>query len=133
MRLQKISNLVFKLFVVLPGLAFLFNGLNWLVEPQVAAGSMMMPLLNDGAGLSSQIGDIGGLFLAMGLMILTAITTSNGQWLRPVVLLLLCIAFYRLVAFIAHDAALLRQMIMLELLLALWLHFAANKLSPKNA
>jgi len=127
----RIKNKLFTLLILLPGIMFLVTGLRWLVDPALAASVVMMPLLVDGVGLSSQIGDIGGLFLAMGLMILFALTSGNGEWLKPVALLLTCIAFYRLVAFFVHAADLVPQMIVIELGLAAWLYFAAGKLIKK--
>jgi len=129
--LASLKRKVFTLFILLPGTMFLVNGLTWLVDPDLAAANVMMPLLDDGVGLSTQISNTGGLFLAMGLMILYALSSRNGQWLKSVALLLVCIAFYRSVAFLVHDADLLLQMIMIELVLAAWLYIASTRLAAK--
>ena len=63
-----------RIFLFLPAIGFLVTGLRFAVAPAGAAKGLAMPLL-DGAARSSQVGDVGALFLGMGLMILTALVT----------------------------------------------------------
>jgi hypothetical protein len=134
MQLQKffspkgIGKLLLNIFLILPGIFFLFTGFQWLVAPESAASALMMPLLS-GAGLGSQIGDIGGLFLGMGLLVMGAVTTKKGEWLFAVALLLACIAVYRVLAFSLHDATLSMQSLVFEMVLAVWF-FIASKILP---
>lgn len=125
---KNIGRLMLYTFLILPGIFFLFTGFQWLVAPESAASALMMPLLS-GAGLGSQIGDIGGLFLGMGLLVTGAVTTKKGEWLFAVAVLLSCIAVYRVLAFSLHDATLSMQSIVFELGLAIWF-FVASKILP---
>ena len=129
---EKFAGFIFNVFLVLPGIYFLFTGFQWIVVPENAASTMMMPFLS-GAGLSSQIGDIGGLFLAMGLLVMIAVTTRKGEYLFSVALLLTCIGTYRLLAFTLHGATLIVQMVVFEIGLAAWFYIASRKLSVKGA
>ena len=84
---KRIGRLLFNIFLILPGLFFLFTGFQWLVSPESGASALTMPLLS-GAGLGSQIGDIGGLFLGMGLLIMGAVTTRKRDLLLSVAVIL---------------------------------------------
>lgn len=125
--LKKFGKVMFNIFLILPGIFFLITGFQWLVAPETAASSLMMPLLS-GAGLSTQIGDIGGLFLGMGLLVMAAITTRKSELLFSVSVILFCIAIYRLMAFILHDATLNIQMLGVEFVLAVWFFIASRNL-----
>jgi hypothetical protein len=130
-----IGRLLVNIFLILPGIFFLFTGFQWLVAPESAASALTMPLLS-GAGLGSQIGDIGGLFLGMGLLVMGAVTTKKGEWLFAVALLLSCIAVYRVLAFPLYDATLSMQSLVFEMVLAIWFFIASSILpekEPKNA
>jgi len=132
---KRIGRLLLNIFLILPGIFFLFTGFQWLVAPESAASALMMPLLS-GAGLGSQIGDIGGLFLGMGLLVMGAVTTRKGDWLFAVALLLSCIAVYRVLAFSLHDATLSTQSVVFETVLAIWFFIASRILpvkEPENA
>jgi hypothetical protein len=85
-------------------------GLRWATDPGGAAAGLGMTLL-DGVGRSSQIGDGGGLFLSMGVMILIGLVTSNRTWFFAPALVLGLIAVLRVLASLVHDAALAMDMI----------------------
>jgi len=128
--LKRIGRLIFNTFLVLPGLFFLFTGFQWLVTPESGASALTMPLLS-GAGLGSQIGDIGGLFLGMGLLTMGAVTTRKRDLLLSVAVLLSCITIYRFLAFSLHGATLIVQSIAIEIVLAVWFFIASTKLDRK--
>ena len=128
----KLRPIIFTVFLILSGVFFLFTGFQWLVSPETAASALMMPLL-DGAGRSSQMGDIGGLFLGMGLVVMSAVVTRKGDWLMPVSIILACIAVFRLLAFALHDATLIPQMVVIELVLPVWFAIASRKLSGEGS
>jgi len=128
---KKIGRLMLYTFLILPGIFFLFTGFQWLVAPESAAAALMMPLLS-GAGLGSQIGDIGGLFLGMGLLVMGAVTTRKGDWLFSVALVLSCIAVYRVLAFSLHAATLSIQSLVFEMVLAIWLFIASTILPVRE-
>ncbi len=128
---RKIIRIIFYAFLILPAVFFLFTGFRWLVSPEAAASTLMMPLLK-GAALSSQMGDVGGLFLGMGLLVMGAVVSRKGDWLMSVSILLACIVIYRLLAFALHGASLVPQMIVLEIILSIWIGFASRKLSKQE-
>ena len=69
-------NSLLRALVALPAIGFLVIGLRWAIDPSSAASDLGMTLLS-GVGRSSQIGDVGALFLSMGSMILIALVTGQ--------------------------------------------------------
>jgi len=118
---------VLRVVLALPAIGFLVTGLRFAVAPAGAAKGLAMPLL-DGAARSSQIGDVGALFMGMGLMILTALTTLKREWFIAPAILLALVAVFRVLAFLFHDAALLIDMIVAEVVIASLLVLASKKL-----
>jgi len=116
-----------RIFLALPAIGFVVTGLRFAVAPAGAAKGLAMPLL-DGAARSSQIGDVGALFMGMGLMILTALTTLKREWFIAPAILLALVAVFRVLAFLFHDAALLMDMIVAEVVIASLLVLASKKL-----
>ena len=119
---------ILRVFLILPAVGFLVTGLRFAVAPASAAKGLAMPLL-DGAARSSQIGDVGALFMGMGLMILTALTTRKREWFLAPAILLALVAVLRTLAFLFHDAELLMNMIIPEVVIASLLVLASNKLA----
>ena len=69
---------------VLPGLfgaLFLYIAASWLLDPVGAAAGLQMELF-DGAGRSSQIGDIGGFFLGSGSLLVLGAWRKSAALLR---------------------------------------------------
>lgn len=120
-----------RVLLALPAILFLVTGLRWLTDPTAAAGQLGMPLL-EGVGRSSQMGDVGGLFLSMGLMILLAIVTARRSWFYAPALMLSLIAFYRILAWILHDASLPVPMVIVEVVVAAMLLLVSRRLSEKE-
>lgn len=123
--------LLLRVLVTLPAILFIVTGLRWAIDPGGAAAALGMTLL-DGIGRSSQIGDVGAMFLSMGTMMLIALITAKRTWFYAPALLLSLIAVYRVLAWLVHDAALAMDMIVVELVVAVILLIAASKLSPKE-
>lgn len=121
-------NKILRVIVVLPAILFVFIGLRWLVDPEGAAAALGMPLL-EGIGRSSQMGDIGGFFLAGGIMILLGVITAKRAWFQAPALLLMTIAIFRILAWLLHDAALATPMIAVEVVLAVLFVFASSRLA----
>jgi hypothetical protein len=117
-----------RIFLVLPAVGFLVTGLRFAVAPAGAAKGLAMPLL-DGAARSSQIGDVGALFLGMGLMILIALVTLGRTWFIAPAMLLLLVAVLRILAWLFHGAALMIPMIVLEFVIGGLLLLASRKLA----
>ena len=120
-----------KVVIALPAALFLFMGLRWLIAPDAAAVAQLMPLL-DGMALSSQIADIGALFLGMATMIFLGLITENRTWLQATAMLLVMVAVYRIAAWLFHDASLAPKMIVVEIVVASLLTFAASKLKDQE-
>ncbi len=117
-----------RIFLFLPAIGFLVTGLRFAVAPAGAAKGLAMPLL-DGAARSSQIGDVGALFLGMGLMILTALLTLERTWFVAPAILLFLIAVLRILAWLFHGAALMMPMIVPEVVIGGLLLLASTKLT----
>ena len=124
-------NSLLRALVALPAIGFLVIGLRWAIDPSSAASDLGMTLLS-GVGRSSQIGDVGALFLSMGSMILIALTTGQRSWFYAPALMLSLIAVLRILAWLLHDAALTLDMIILEVIVASLLLFASSRLSRET-
>ena len=117
--------------VALPAIGFLVIGLRWAIDPSSAASDLGMTLLS-GVGRSSQIGDVGALFLSMGSMILIALTTGQRSWFYAPALMLSLIAVLRILAWLLHGAALTLDMIVVEVVVASLLLLASSRLSRET-
>lgn len=117
-----------RIFLFLPAIGFLVTGLRFAVAPAGAAKGLAMPLL-DGAARSSQVGDVGALFLGMGLMILTALVTLERTWFIAPAILLLLVAVLRVLAWLFHGAALMIPMIVPEIVIGGLLLLSSTKLA----
>ncbi|MDG1944055.1 MAG: hypothetical protein P8J17_07340 [Halioglobus sp.] len=120
-----------RILIALPAILFLVTGLRWSLDPSSAAAALGMSLM-DGVGRSSQIGDVGALFLSMGIMMLVALITSRRSWFHAPALMLVLVAILRVIAWLAHDAALALDMIMVELVVAGLLLLASSRLSQAD-
>ena len=126
--MSRVLKRALRIFLVLPAIGFLVTGLRFAVAPAGAAKGLAMPLL-DGAARSSQIGDVGALFLGMGLMILTALVTLERTWFVAPAILLLLVAVLRVLAWLFHGAALMIPMIVPEIVIGGLLLLASTKLA----
>jgi hypothetical protein len=124
---KSVLSRILAVVLLLPAIGFLITGLRFAVAPAGAVKGLEMPLL-EGAARSSQIGDVGALFLGMGLMILTALVTRERVWFVAPAILLGLVAVLRLLAWLLHDAALLMNMIVPEILIASLLFIASSTL-----
>lgn len=120
-----------RILVILPAIFFILVGMRWAVDPGGAAATLGMTL-QYGLGRSTQIGDIGGFFLATGMMMLGGLITAQRPWFYAPALLLALIAVFRILAWLAHDAALAIAAIVVELVVAGILLFAASVLTSKD-
>ena len=120
--------ILFRILVAIPAILFVVMGLRWAVAPEGAAASLGMTLMT-GVGLSSQIGDVGSFFLAMGIMMLIGLVTGRRSWFQAPALMLALAATLRMLAWLVHDAALALDMIIVEVALASVLMMACSKLS----
>ncbi len=120
-------NKALKVLVILPAILFLSMGVRWLVAPAGIAPDFGLGL-EQGLGLSSQVGDMSGYFLALGLSMLMAVYTGRRDWYYPPILLLSLTAVGRIVSWLVHDAALAVEMIIPEVVVSLILYVASRRL-----
>lgn len=114
------------------GVFFLLQGFNWLIDPAAAAEGLGMPLL-DGIGRSTQIGDIGAFFIALGTMGLLGAIRSNAQWLQAGALLLGAAACMRTLAAVLHGAEFATVFISIEIVFSGVLLFVASRIEKAAA
>ena len=82
-----IINRLLKILVLLPAILFLSMGIRWLVAPAGIAPQFGLTL-DHGLGLSSQVGDMAGYFLTLGICMLVAVISGRRDWYYPAILLL---------------------------------------------
>ena len=111
---------VIRVVAVLPGVMMLVNGIRLAVEPGAMLEGLGMPLLN-GAALSTQMGDIGALFLGTGILAIYGGVRRSPGGLYAAALLLALVACYRLLAYAVYGADLATVFIGIELASAGWL------------
>ena len=124
-------NRILKILVLLPAMLFLVTGLRWLVDPSGAA-PMFGLTLDQGAGLSSQIGDMSAFFLTLGSCMLIALISERRSWYYPPIMLLLITAIGRILAWLIHDATLALDLIGPEILVSVIL-LLASRLLPEQS
>jgi len=73
--------ILFKILSVLVGLLFALGAFSWMVTPEAASGNIGMQL-GSAAAFNTARGDVGGLFLAGGLLVVLGLTTGRGHWLQ---------------------------------------------------
>ena len=125
-------NKILRVVTVLPGILFVVIGVGWIIDPASAAAGVGMPLL-EGVGRSTQIGDLGSFFLAMGLLILVGVTTLERVWFYPPMMLLGLAAIFRVVAWLVHGAALAGSMIAVEIIVTALLYVSTIRLCEKRS
>lgn len=101
--------------LAVPATLFALMGIGWLVKPEAVSPQLGMRL-EEGVGLSSQIGDLAAFFLTLAACTLTAVVTRKPFWLYPPIMLLGIAAFGRIVAWLFHGAPFAMQMVAVELM-----------------
>ena len=120
---------VLRVLIGLPALLFLVLGLRWILDPSGAAAELDMALL-EAPGRGTQIGDIGGFFLALAVMIGLALYTAERTWFLAPALMLGAVAVYRTLAWALHDAGFSASSVGVEVVVASLLVFASSRLGP---
>lgn len=121
-------NKLLKILVLIPAILFLVTGLRWLVAPSGIAPQFGLTL-DQGVGLSSQVGDMSAFFLTLASCILIALITGRRSWYYPAILLLSLTAIGRIVAWLVHDAALALDLIAPEVIVSIILLMASRRLA----
>lgn len=124
-------NKVLKLLILLPAVLFVVIGLRWLVAPAGIAPNFGLTL-EQGIGLSTQIGDLSSFFLTLGVCMLIALISQRRIWFYPPMMLLGITALGRIIAWLFHDATLAVDLILVELVLTLILLVASRRLPVED-
>ena len=122
-------NKILSVLVLLPAVLFVVTGLRWLIDPAGIAPEFGL-VLGEGLGLSSQVGDMSGFFLTLGICMLVALVSGRRVWYYPPAMLLLLTAVGRVIAWLLHDAALVSQ-IGVEVVVAVILLIASRRLAQE--
>ena len=110
--------------IVIGVLAFV-TAMQFAFMPARAAERLGMPVL-EGIGASTQLGDIGGLFLAVAVLVGLAQRPGRAGLLLAPAILVGCAAVMRILVFLAGHAAFAAQFIVPEVVLAGLLFAAAR-------
>ena len=124
-------NKVLKILVLLPAILFLVTGLRWLVAPAGVA-PMFGLTLEQGVGLSSQVGDMSAFFLTLASCMLIALISGRRSWYYPAIMLLSITAVGRVIAWLVHDATFALDLIAPEVIVSIILLVASRRL-PEEA
>jgi hypothetical protein len=124
-------NRVLKILVLLPAILFLVTGLRWLVAPAGVAPTFGLTL-DQGVGLSSQVGDMSAFFLTLASCMLIALISGRRSWYYPAIMLLSITAVGRILAWLVHDATLALDLIAPEVIVSIILLVASRRL-PEEA
>lgn len=120
-----------KLLILVPAILFVVTGVRWLVAPAGIAPDFGLAL-QEGMGLSTQIGDLTSFFLTLGSCMLIALISGRRIWLYPAMMLLTIAATGRIVAWLLHGASLAVGPIIVELVVASILLLASRRLPLKD-
>ena len=123
-------NRILKILVLLPAVLFLVTGLRWLVAPTGVASNFGLTL-DQGVGLSSQVGNMSAFFLTLSSCLLIALISGRRSWYYPAIMLLSLTAIGRIVAWLVHDAALALDLIAPEIIVSIILLIAARRLADE--
>lgn len=124
-------NKVLKILVLLPAILFLVTGLRWLVAPAGVAPTFGLTL-DQGVGLSSQVGDMSAFFLTLASCMLIALISGRRSWYYPAIMLLSITAVGRVLAWLVHDATFALDLIAPEVIVSIILLVASRRL-PEEA
>lgn len=119
---------IIKVLILIFAAVFVLIGLRWIVDPSGAAEFLGMSMM-EGLGLSSQIGDGGGLFLGLGIMMILAVVTKARPWFQAPAMILMIIAIYRTLAWLTQSAPFAVDMIAVEVVVAGLLLFGSKRVS----
>ena len=123
-------NNVLKGLVLVFAVSFLITGLRWLVAPVGVAPTFGLTL-DQGVGLSSQVGDMSAFFLTLATCSLIAVISGRRSWYYPAIMLLSFTAIGRILAWLVHDAALALDLIAPEVVVSIILLVASRRLAKE--
>ena len=124
-------NKVLKILVLLPAILVLVTGLRWLVAPAGVA-PMFGLTLDQGVGLSSQVGDMSAFFITLASCMLIALISGRRSWYYPAIMLLSITAVGRVLAWLVHDATFALDLIAPEVIVSVILLVASRRLPEET-
>ena len=124
-------NKFLKILVLLPAILFLVTGLRWLVAPAGVA-PMFGLTLDQGVGLSSQVGDMSAFFITLASCMLIALISGRRSWYYPAIMLLSITAVGRVLAWLVHDATFALDLIAPEVIVSVILLVASRRLPEET-
>jgi hypothetical protein len=116
-----------RLIVTILGAFFALQGVVWLLAPARAAESLGMPLL-DGIGRSTQVGDFAAFFLTAGIAMLIGSRPGRARVLLFPAAMIGGAALTRTLAWLLQGADFAAMFIFVEVVTAVVLYLAANRL-----
>lgn len=116
---------VLQILAALPGVAMLIRGVGFVFVPEEAVNYLYMELLS-GMGRSSQIADVGAVFLGTAIFILLGAWRRSATWLSAGAIMLGLIAVLRIIAWAFHGAGLATEFIVVEVVFVIWLGVLAR-------
>ncbi len=122
----------YRLLAALPGVPLLMIAIMLIFQPEQALNNLGMPLM-EGAGLSSQLGDLTSFFLCTSIMCFLGAWLQNAQWLYGAVMFLIAVAVFRTLAWAVHGAEFATAEIIAEVVMATLLLVCAKRFSADSA
>lgn len=116
-----------RVLALLPGLLFVVQGVQWLVDPEAVAATLGMELLS-GVGASTQIGDLGAFFFVSGVFILAAQRPGKSHLFYPPAALIGGAAVFRTLSYLLGYADFATGLIVPEVVMTTILLVAAKVL-----
>lgn len=114
------------------GLFMLWTCLGWLMDPEAAAISLAMPLL-EGMGGNTQIGDFTSFFFTAGLFACIGAYKAEYTWLYASISLLGSAAIFRSLAVVLHGSEPLTQAIIAEIVMVGFLILSVYLMKKETA
>ena len=130
--MNRAINILLRVLVTLLSVLFIVTGVRWLVDPAGVAPTLGLTLEN-GVGLSTQIGDLASFFLVLGSCGLIGLISSQRIWFYPPIMLLGIAAVGRVLAWLVHDATLAANMIAPEIVAAVIFFIASRRLTDAGS
>ena len=117
---------------VLVSLLLLLTGAHWQIDPGAAAEQLGMPLIADGIGRSSQVGDFTAFFIVAGVFGLLGVIRKNPVFLYTPAALVGAAALFRTMAWLFHGADFAPVIVPEIIMLAIYV-LAIRTLNTSNA
>ena len=123
--------IVLRVLAILINLIMLANGVRFVLDPAGVAAELQMDLLT-GVSASTQLGDIGGFFIAVAIMLGLGQRPGASHWFYPAAIMIGSAAIMRTLVAVAGHADFLPEFIVPEIAMATILVAAARARSDEG-